>query len=303
VSLGAAASGRGQGKVILVGEHAVIYGEPALAGALRVGARAIASAGEGVLTVPAWGASFRPDPEGPLLARAWAALRGAAGVRAEAGPDVTLHLDIPAGAGLGGSAAAAVALARALVRWRGADDERRVAGAAAAFEEVVHGRASGIDAHLAQHGGLGLFRRGAGFERVDVPPLRVAVGLSGEPHSTAEVVAAVGRLRGERPAFADGHVRALGALARAAALHLVAGDLRAVGAALDAAQGHLAALGVSSTGLEALCATAREAGALGAKLTGAGRGGAAVALAPGREEAVVAAWRAAGYDGFVTEIG
>ena len=65
----------------------------------------------------------------------------------------------------------------------------------------------------------------------------------------------------------------------------------------------LAGLGVSTPALDALCETARAAGASGAKLTGAGGGGAVIAVAPpGREPAILAAWKQAGVDGFVTTV-
>ena len=70
-----------------------------------------------------------------------------------------------------------------------------------------------------------------------------------------------------------------------------------------AADDELAALGASTARLDALCEAARAEGALGAKLTGAGGGGAVIALAPGREEDVASAWRALGHEAFVTSAG
>ena len=69
------------------------------------------------------------------------------------------------------------------------------------------------------------------------------------------------------------------------------------------AHDELAALGVSTARLDELVAAARGAGALGAKLTGGGGGGAVIALAADRADAVVTAWRALGADGFVTTLG
>ncbi|MCB9574858.1 MAG: hypothetical protein H6709_22525 [Kofleriaceae bacterium] len=76
-----------------------------------------------------------------------------------------------------------------------------------------------------------------------------------------------------------------------------------LGALFDGAHAHLAALGLSTPALDALVADARGAGALGAKLTGAGGGGAVIALAPGREADVLAAWRARGKLGFACTVG
>ena len=98
-----------------------------------------------------------------------------------------------------------------------------------------------------------------------------------------------------------GRARARASMARSIAPATAAWP--ALGAAMDEAHDHLAALGVSTPGLDALVAAARAAGALGAKLTGGGGGGAVIALAPGREDAVVAAWRALGKDGFITTVG
>jgi mevalonate kinase len=285
--------GFGRGKVILLGEHAVVFGQPALGGALRRGVRAAASPGPALLEVPAWG--LRAAPEGTAAAdRAFAAIlvatgAGAATVRAEPA--------IPARAGLGSSAALAAAVARALC-----DDEGRVAAAVDAAERVSHGNPSGLDAALALHGGFGLFTRGAGLTPLAAPVLTLCIGETGAPRDTGALVGAVGARVAADPTAAV-LVERLGALARAGARVLAAGDLAAFGRSLDAAQDGLARLGVSSPVIEALCTAARRAGALGAKLTGAGGGGCVIALAPGREAEVLAAWRSAGYAGFMAEVG
>jgi mevalonate kinase len=131
--------------------------------------------------------------------------------------------------------------------------------------------------------------------------IRLCVGLSGRPRDTAAQVAAVARLR-DRLSVADDILGALGKLADDAAAALAKGDVDGLGRTFDAAHGLLCALRVSGPELDTLVHTARGAGAIGAKLTGAGGGGAVIALAPGHERDVLARWKAAGFEGFAAEI-
>jgi mevalonate kinase len=286
-------AGFGRGKVILLGEHAVVHGAPALAGALARGVRATVAPGAPLLQVPAWGLTARPDGDAPVD-RAFAAVLEATG----AGAAVTAAAEIPVGAGLGSSAALATAVARALTA-----DEERVRAAVAASERVFHGNPSGLDAELALHGGLGRFVRGEGLVRLAVPPLTLCVGNTGGRRDTGALVAGVAARLRERPGETAGLVRAIGALTEAGIAALRAERLDELGAIMDRNQAALEALGVSTPALAAACETARRAGALGAKLTGAGGGGCVVALAPGREAEVLAAWAAAGVPGFTAEVG
>jgi mevalonate kinase len=80
------------------------------------------------------------------------------------------------------------------------------------------------------------------------------------------------------------------------------GDRQALGGLFTVAHGLLTGLGVSTAALDALVREALAAGALGAKLTGAGGGGAVIALAPSRTEAVLASWRRMGFEGFATVV-
>jgi mevalonate kinase len=101
----------------------------------------------------------------------------------------------------------------------------------------------------------------------------------------------------------DARLRELGGLTDEGTAALLAADLPALGAAMNRAHDLLADLGVSTAQLDALCSAARKAGATGAKLTGAGGGGAVIAVASrDREAAVLAAWKRAGADGFVATL-
>ena len=172
------------------------------------------------------------------------------------------------------------------------------------WEKVFHGNPSGVDHTLAALGGIGLFNRATGLRRVPMRgALRLCIGDSGERASTREMVHRVARLRERLPAATDQTIESIGAVARDGALALQEGDAKSLGNFMNLNQNLLAALLVSNERLEDLCAAARAAGALGAKLTGAGGGGCVIALAPGREDDVLAAWRAAGVDGRVVEVG
>ena len=302
----------GLGKIILLGEHAVVYGYPALAAALDRGVRiaAVPTPAGGPLRVdiPPWNLKITADDDHPL-SLALGAIADAIGLGR---PPVSLIGDaqIPPGAGLGASAAFAVAIARALIEYRNtkAGDGRVTApamadviAAANAAEEVTHGRASGVDVALAASGGIGVFRKASGLRPIHIPALRVIVGPSGAQRSTAAMVDRVAQVT---TGVEDARLRELGELTDTGTTALRTADLAALGATMDRAHHLLDALGVSTPLLDGLCESARKAGAFGAKLTGAGGGGAVIAIAPREKEAaVLAAWKAAHVDGFVTTIG
>lgn len=295
-------TGFGHGKLILVGEHAVVYGHPAIAAGISAGVSVVATQASGDrarLRVPAWNLDASTG-DGSVVAAALAAILG----RLNAPPfELVAEAAIPSRAGLGSSAALAVAVARAVAQATGRrDDEQAIAGAVADAEAQFHGKASGIDAAAASSGAAGLYTREHGWRPAAVlQRITICVGLTGKPRDTAAQVAAVARLRG-RLSAADDILRTLGALTASAAGALEKGDVDGLGRIFDAAHGLLSALRLSSPELDALVHAARASGAVGAKLTGAGGGGAVIALAPAHEADVLARWRAAGFDGFLAEI-
>jgi len=291
------------GKVILLGEHAVVYGHPALAGALADGVTVEVERGDGALRVPEWGVAARAG-DGTPLGEALRAILERLGLGALA-IDLVARFGLPTRAGLGSSAALAVATVRAIAAAEGrALDEPAVLEAAMAAETVFHGRPSGIDAAVAARGGFGLYTRAAGLvplgARVPVP---LVVGHTGRARDTKGRVGRVAELTVERAEETRARFAAIEALVERAARAIADGDLGTLGAAMDENQRHLEALEVSCAEIERLCALAREAGAVGAKLTGGGGGGCVLALAPGREGAVRDAWERAGFASFVTRVG
>jgi mevalonate kinase len=290
------------GKVILLGEHAVVYGHPALAAALerRVHVE-LAPADDLRVELRA--------PEGPLnapaeLGRAISEMAVRVGVPPRL--SVRVRSELPLGGGLGSSAALGVALARALSQLAGRECTAETAAELAlGFETFFHGAPSGVDPAACAHGGVLLFRRGAP-PRVDpvrlARPVALAVALTGVLRGTRSTVLPLSQRRAEKPDLYDPMLAFLGELSRGGAEALARGDLADLGVRFDAAHGVLAALGVSCPELEGAVSALRRAGALGAKLTGAGGGGAAVALARDVDQAR-ALLRETGLQGFAAEIG
>jgi mevalonate kinase len=299
--------GRGHafGKVILLGEHAVVYGVPALATSLKQGVQALAlpgPVGRAHLSAPSWGLEATPDGSGPV-ATAFRVVLDELGTL-ERGVEVVLDPQIPLGAGLGASAALAVATIRALCALAGmALDSERLAEVALGSERVFHGNPSGLDHSLAIHGGVRYFVRTGVFE-----PVRLAagfpllVGYSGRPGATRDTVSRVAALyRGQRAAT-EKRFHAVGEIVEAGRAALEANDLAALGDCLTENHRILRGLGVSTPALDRMVDLALEAGALGAKLTGGGGGGCAIALSPSDPDPVAMAWARAGFHSFVTEV-
>lgn len=283
------AEGHGQGKLILVGEHAVVYGHPALVAGLQRGARAVATrARDGadrlVLSAQVSGEPLFevvdvPSPAEPME-RAWRAMLDALDARG-AGVRVEVTLGLPPGAGLGSSAALAAACCRALAALLGRD-AASVTRAVHASEGVFHGSPSGIDQAAALGGGLLRFERGdtPTLTTLTAPPLRVVIGQPAPGASTARMVAGVAALLGRQPHLGPSICHTIGALAEAAQTAICAGDHPTLGDLLNINHGLLVSLGVSTPTLDTACHIARDAGALGAKLTGAGGGGCMIAVGP-----------------------
>jgi mevalonate kinase len=297
--------GRASGKVILFGEHAVVHGVPAIAAGIDRGATAVARL-NAVDEIWLGGEKLPPD------ASFYTALAEAREKLAVGPVRVDFTLDIPAGAGLGASASLGVATIRALAELHHKQlttDELRTIGHA--WECVFHGNPSGVDVAAALENRPIRFSRGVPPEPLLLSkPLRLVVALAGPPASTKEMVTGVQRFKERNPQQFQKTLQAIAALVDNATLLLRSGDLRAVGKLMDLNQMLLASWMLSTEEIETACRLAREAGALGAKLTGSGGGGAVIALAgqaheeeaEKRAESIAVAWKNAGIVHFSTEI-
>lgn len=258
------------GKVILLGEHSVVYGHPALAGPLEQGVSV-------TLEPSTKGLVIESPVEAPQLTRAvtkCASLFGLTEVQ------VVLGGDLPQSVGLGSSAAVSVALVRAFAEATKQElSPERLLDCALELESEFHGAASGVDHNVAFERKLIRYVKGRRGQPLGLPRAVEAVVWVVEPRgSTREKVAALRRRREEDPASVDGIFEQIGELVETAVASLERGDLAAAGRAMDENQRLLDALDLSTPGIDAAIRRLRELGALGAKLTGAGGGGSVVGL-------------------------
>ena len=302
-------------KVILAGEHAVVYGHPAVAMPVcslscEVG---VADSPDGLTSFVADAYPGRflagADEEHPLsfleelLGWLFRDELPRWGVEFAGPPPLSISVrsEIPIGAGMGSSAAILVAATRALFAHYGirppASEIQRLAHAA---EMGVHGRSSGLDVAAAVHSAPVLFTTGDPAVSLSVgAPFDLLIARSGLQSLTRKVVLDVLERRKREPAVIDGLFARMGDIARHLGESISRGELSLMGRLMNRNQELLADLGVSCPDLDRLVVAAREAGALGAKLTGAGRGGCIVALA---EPVLVASIRQSLFDAGAVEV-
>jgi mevalonate kinase len=293
-------------KLILCGEHAVVYQRPAIAlplSNLRAEATLTPAApGSGLqFSTPDLGAdwSVAAEPENPLSRLATLTLEQLELPAVDA--RITLHSAIPIASGMGSGAAIGTALVRVLAAYAGhALSADAVAALVYESERGYHGTPSGIDNTVVAHEQAIWFQRQPSGPPLITPirigaPLTLLVGDTGVRSATRLPVGMVRERREAEPERYEALFDAIGACVGQARTALAAGDLPALGAILNRNQELLVELGVSSPELDRLVAAARAAGALGAKLSGGGWGGVMLALVtPDTRDNVAAALRAAG---------
>lgn len=340
---GALGHGRAPGKVILFGEHAVVYGRPALAvPVLQVTAEAIIEPGAPGSGLVLWAADLhervavRDAPvDQPLAAAArWTLAR-----LGLVDPDwrVTVRSTIPIASGMGSGAAVSAAIVRALAdaaarsqRTEGGDQRAEIRGqrpergnrdalsgiphpishirlplspadvSALIYEveKLHHGTPSGIDNTVVAYGQPVYFVRGQPPQPFAIGrPFTLIIADSGIASLTRIVVSDVRRNWEREPARFEALFDRVAAIVEAARTAIAAGGPERLGPLMDENHALLREMGVSCAMLDALVAAARAAGALGAKLSGGGRGGNMIALVAEAEPAatrVARALRAAG---------
>lgn len=276
------ATGRAHAKAILLGEHAVVHGSPAIAlPAPELAVEVDVREGEGAIDSTLYRGALDAAPArlGPTITAARSVLQRHG--RGDLDISLRVRSGIPPERGLGSSAAVAAATVDAVLRMLGDDmDDPEVRHELIQeAERVAHGTPSGLDARTVVSDAPVWFHHGR-FERAAVgAPFAFVLADTGLPGDTRSAVAAVHAQRRDDAARVTRTVAELGTLVAAARDDLVRGDSAALGARMDEAHALLQRLDVSSPELDRLVGAAREAGAVGAKLTGGGRGGCIIALA------------------------
>ncbi len=305
----------GHGKVILLGEHAVVYGSHAIAAPVPLAVRATVqetSSGGVDMQIPRWGVKCRlsRDPaHRDSFQRSLGLIFDRLGL-IEHSLRIDVFPSVPRAMGLGGSAALAVAVIRALDRhFRLGLGDEEINALAFACEQVAHGSPSGVDNTVATFGKPILYQRG--MQAGDAPlvqelslarPIPLVIGISGRESLTARTVGEVRSAWQRSPGLYEGIFQQIDQLALRGVEALRTGHLEHLGDLMNVCHGLLNALRVSSRELEELVQLARENGALGAKLTGGGGGGSIIALCPENRDRVIAAMRDSGYQAMEVDL-
>ncbi|MDO5846094.1 MAG: mevalonate kinase [Methanocorpusculum sp.] len=247
------------GKVFLFGEHAVVYGKPGIAMAIKPR-----------VLVTIRHARYSQKPNSPYIAECLRLMdvKGSVYVRSQ----------LPSASGLGSSAAVTVATLFAINDEFGLGYSREeIAGLAHEVEKITQGgRASATDTYVSTFGGMVLIR--GNEKRRLIPPqnFSIVIGNSLVSHNTAEMVGRVAEFRDQSPQIANPILDAIGAITMEA-MHTMENP-REMGVLMNKNHALLDALGVGHPALSHLVLAARGAGAYGAKLSGAGGGGCIWAL-------------------------
>ena len=280
--------GSAPGKVIISGDHSVVYGYPALATALSLRCYVTAIRGERGLKITADGLegySYNTDELKSIkLGQKFSIFDNLAIlvmklISDEIALNLEIRSEIPISAGLGSSAAVAVATVAAITDLYQLNfTKEEISSYAYESEKVVHGKSSGIDNSIATWGGLLVFKEG----NIEIKELKHKIPLmiinSNIPRNTKKLVLGVSERRDRHDKIMNAILLSMGILTSQVISEVDNGDLVKLGELMNMNQGLLEAIGVSHPLISQLTWDLNKMGALGSKLTGAGGGGCMIAL-------------------------
>ena len=278
------AVGSAHGKLILVGEHAVVYDRPAIAipfPLIEVKATIEEISETIMIESEFYHGPIHQVPE-KLQGIAVCILETLTALnKPRTGLLIRLRSTIPLGRGLGSSASIAIALVRSLYTFYGEEVRQTELMALVHLAEIhAHGNPSGIDMAAASSQFPIWFQKGKKPKPLQIgAPLYLVVADSGRIGDTHAAVTSVRERYLSKPARIQASLDRIGWIANDARAALSSGNMEFLGKLLNFAQDELIELGVSDPGINKLVDAARKAGALGAKLTGGGRGGCVLAIA------------------------
>ncbi len=276
--------GSAHSKLILVGEHAVVYGEPAIALPFpSIHVKSIVEPYDGPILIES---SFYIGPLNSIPEK----LKGIALCIEEtckknnqpvSGFRMHIKSTIPIGRGLGSSAAIAIAVVRSLYQFFEQPlNKEELLELVHLAETYAHGSPSGIDMETVSSDVPIWFEKGEQINEVEIKnSFHLVVADTGRIGDTHAAVSSIKEKYKSLSNQTKQSIKSIGHLTKEAKRALQEGDHAALGDILNRAQIELVSLGVSDAGIDHLVKVAHQAGALGAKLTGGGRGGCIIALA------------------------
>ncbi len=287
------------GKTILFGEHAVVYGKPAIAMALSKRAQIKVSGRtdenihvnirdlgiEGLINLRE-NSIISDSPKKGIFKYVLSAVKK---VHRLSGLDICIDVNVPIGGGLGSSAAVTVALIAAVSKFNNMDLEKKeIARLAHEVEIEVQKSASPLDTTISTYGGLIYLEKDAkGIVPLNINhKIPVVIGYTDSRGDTAKLIEDVKLKRKRYPETIDTLINLIESVTYEAKEAILNNDKKRIGELMNINHGLLDALGVSTLELSNMVYAARNAGAWGSKITGAGGGGSIISYCPERIEEV-----------------
>ncbi len=314
-------------KVILFGEHFVVYGSPAILAAINkrisVDARIMIPNENKIIVRSDIGVAgeYNNNNNGEfnaleggskaksLLDPLYDAIRQVLLLRNKKniGIEIGISSRVPPGIGLGSSAASCVATVAAVDSLFEKNPSRqKVCKLAIKSERLIHKRTSGADCYVSTFGGLmQYYGKSKSFKKIETKEtLSLVVASTGIKHSTSELVAGVKRFKNTNRTLFESLSKQASDICLQACAAIESGKCDKIGELMNQNQIILQQIGISHHKVRDIIDICSKAGAIGAKMTGAGGGGAVIALAASKQEStkIASRIRSAGYQSFEVEI-